>query len=135
MERGMAPRVRPRVPSAKLLWILPFLLIRPYRKSLAESRLCKFFLSAFLFNVAISLGRAIDLPLTAKLLLRQFSAVFFGLMVAVVFRSKKKLTRATAVVLVMIVMQGVYGTYQWMMGGLGSFWYWLNPEIATFTDC
>jgi putative inorganic carbon (HCO3(-)) transporter len=119
---------------AKLLLILPFLLIRPYRKSLAESRLCKFFLSAFLFNVAISLGRAIDLPLTAKLLLRQFSAVFFGLMVAVVFRSKEKLTRATAVVLAMIVIQGVYGAYQWMTGGLGSFWYWLNPEIATFTE-
>src|SRR4029077_13087056 len=56
--------------------------------------------------------------------------VFFGLMVASVFKSKEKLTRATAVILVVIVMQGVYGTYQWMIGGLGSFWYWLNPEIA-----
>jgi O-antigen ligase len=115
---------------AKLLLIPPFLLICPYRKLLAESRLCKIFLGTFLFSVAISLGRAIDLPLTAKLLLRQFSAVFFGLMVASVFRTKEKLTRVTTVILVMIVMQGVYGTYQWMTGGLGSFWYWLNPEIA-----
>lgn len=115
---------------AKLLLIPPFLLICPYRKLLAESRLCKIFLATFLFNVAISLGRAMDPPLTAKLLLRQFSAVFFGLMAASVFRSKEKLTRATAVILVMIVVQGVYGTYQWMIGDLGSFWYWLNPEIA-----
>jgi O-antigen ligase len=115
---------------AKLLLIPPFLMIRPYRKLLAESRLCKIFLGAFLFNVAISLGRAIDLHLTAKLLLRQFSAVFFGLMVASVFRSKEKLMRVTAVILVMIAMQGVYGTYQWTIGGLGSFWYWLNPEIG-----
>ena len=115
---------------AKLLLIPPFLLICPYRKLLAESRLCKIFLATFLFNVVVSLGRAMELSLTAKLLLRQFSAVFFGLMVASVFRSKEKLMRVTAVILVMIVMQGVYGTYQWMIGGLGSFWYWLNPEIA-----
>jgi len=119
---------------AKLLLIPPFLLICPYRKLLAESRLCKIFLATFLFNVAVSLGRAMELPLTAKLLLRQFSALFFGLMVASVFRSKEKLTRVTAVILVVIVIQGVYGTYQWMIGGLGSFWYWLNPEIAAFTE-
>ena len=115
---------------AKLLLVPPFLLLRPYRDLLKESKLCKIFLGAFLFNVAISLGRAIDPPLTAKLLLRQFSALSFGIIIAIAFRTKEKLMRATGVILAMIVIQGLYGTYQWITGGLGSFWYWLNPEIA-----
>jgi O-antigen ligase len=115
---------------AKLLLIPPILFLHPYRKLLEESKLCKIFLGTFLFIAIISLGRAIDLPFTAKLLVRQFSALFFGLMISVVFRSKEKLTRVTSIILLMAVLQGTYAAFQWFVGGFGSFWYWLNPEIA-----
>jgi putative inorganic carbon (HCO3(-)) transporter len=115
---------------AKLLLIPPILFLRPYRKLLEESKLGKIFLGTFLFIAIISLGRAIDLPFTAKLLVRQFSALFFGLMISVVFRSKEKLVRVTALILVMVGLQGIYAFFQRLNGGFGSFWYWLNPEVA-----